>query len=235
MNGPIAVIRSLERGTKVNILAIPTGGKNLWLIQPTSGSKLFSKGYVDGGALETWNFSTAAAMLSWARYLSLSNDSDPEKVAAVFQTVTRRFPGTNEARAAILEEANLYLQMARRKKFDGQSEDVWRAYSAKAHALAAPMLPDQQAEAVEREIGQLTTPADSPNAKSAPDAGAVAAAAEVDDARDLARAQELKARYDYDGSIEILNRFLKRHPGNSKAQDLLSETQEAKEVERGKF
>jgi hypothetical protein len=68
-----------------------------------------------------------------------------------------------------------------------------------------------------------------------PDPAAVAAAAEAEDARDLTRAEQLRARYDYDGSIEVLNRFLKRHPGNSKAQELLSEAQQARDLEHGKF
>jgi serine/threonine protein kinase len=235
MSGPVAVIRSLDRGTTVNILAIPAAGKQLWLIQPLSGSRVFSKGYVDGGAIEKWSFSTAASTLSWARYLSSSAPMDPEKLAAVFQSVAQRFPGTNEAHVAALEEADLYLQIARLKKFEGQSEEVWRAYTARANALVAPLLPDEQAAAVDRQIAQLTTPADSTNAISLPDPAAVAVAVEAEDARDLARAEQLRLRYDYDGSIEILKRLLKRRPGNSKAQELLSEAQQARDLEHGKF
>jgi serine/threonine protein kinase len=234
MNGSAPVVASLVQGTAINILAIPPAGpRNFWLVQPILGAKALSKGYVDGAALSNWNFATSAAALSWARRIGLSEGepgSEPENAANALHSVVTRFPGTREAEAAALEEAGLYLRIGTEKKLGGRAEETWRADAEKASALITPLLPSPQATDILRQLTELSAPTDVP--KPVPDP---VASAESEDARDLARAQQLKANYDYDGSIRILNQFLNRHPGNSKAQQLLSDAEQARDLERGKL
>ena len=230
MSASASVLASLPRGATVNVLSMPSlGAANFWLVQPVVGTKVLDKGYVTRSALGNWNFSTPAAALAWARLLSASDNesgSDTEIAVNAFQSVVTRFSSTPEAKTAAVEEATDYLRAAKENKLRGL--EAWRSEIESARSLVTSLLPDAQAADLLRQANELSEPLEGPVATPQP-----VALPEPDDARDLARAQELKARYDYDGCIEVLNRILKRHPGNSRAQELLSAVQQAKDLERG--
>jgi hypothetical protein len=227
-------IASLPLGTTIDILAVPvSGARRFWLVQPIVRGKALSKGYIEGTAFGNLTFSSPDAALSWARLLSASEGepgNDLESEANAFQTVVARFPDTPQAQSATMEEAGLYLHLSKQKKIEGSPDDIWRSYAEKATALATKLPSDPQAADIVREVNEMLAAT-----KPQPPAPDPAASGEAEDARDFARAERLKTIYDYDGAIEALNRILKRHPNNSKALELLSEAQQARDLEQGKL
>jgi serine/threonine protein kinase len=235
-------ILPLRKGTQLNLLKVPDYASQQRLqVQPIVDGKALASGYVVPNVVRDWNTESSKVAMALARFTGPSQDrtdADLEVQIDKFRALVTRFPNTDEARVAALEEAGLDLEMSRREKSEGRPEAEWRNWAEHALSLVGGVS-DSQAVGISGEansiIGSARPGGAQGNSGAAGSSGAGAVMHDpVQDAADiqeLKMARDLESKYDHDGALRAVNHYLLRHPDDGAAHNLKKKIQEVKQVE----
>ena len=231
-NGPNSTatqLASLQRDSRVNLLARPVARNQQWVrVQPV-GPKILTPGYLRATDLKDWQAPDAPTALTIVRDLGSGPGGSPRQIEDQIrglEEVTRRFADRPEANEARVEIAEMRIAQASAGKTAGSPEQDWRAQAQDALDHLAPAGEDprlkERVEELRKAALAILPPVPAPIiVEPPPPPPPPPPRPRIDISKTLVEAEQLRQAGNYPQALRLLQQVLAADSGNQTARKML--------------